>query len=60
MSPSNISGRSHEHPRYDAVVVGAGIVGLATARELRRAGHTVAVLEAEDRVARTRPGTTRT
>ncbi|HTF55291.1 MAG TPA: L-2-hydroxyglutarate oxidase [Pseudonocardia sp.] len=38
-------------PRYDAVVVGAGIVGLATARELRRAGHTVAVLEAEDRVA---------
>jgi (S)-2-hydroxyglutarate dehydrogenase len=38
-------------PRYDAVVVGAGIIGLATARELRRAGHTVAVLEAEDRVA---------
>jgi len=38
-------------PRYDAVVVGAGIVGLATARELRRAGHSVAVLEAEDRVA---------
>jgi L-2-hydroxyglutarate oxidase len=38
-------------PRYDAVVVGAGIIGLATARELRRAGRTVAVLEAEDRVA---------
>jgi len=52
MSPSNISGKVRmSTPRYDAVVVGAGIVGLATARELRRAGHTVAVLEAEDRVA---------
>jgi L-2-hydroxyglutarate oxidase len=34
-------------PRYDAVVVGAGIVGLATARELRARGLTVAVLDAE-------------
>lgn len=33
------------------VVVGAGIVGLATARELRRTGRGVLVLEAEDRVA---------
>ncbi|WP_051581374.1 L-2-hydroxyglutarate oxidase [Pseudonocardia acaciae] len=38
-------------PRYDAVVVGAGIVGLATARELCRAGRSVAVVEAEPRVA---------
>jgi L-2-hydroxyglutarate oxidase len=38
-------------PRYDVVVVGAGIVGLATARALRRAGRSVAVVEAEDRVA---------
>jgi L-2-hydroxyglutarate oxidase len=33
------------------VVVGAGIVGLATARELRRLGLGVVVVEAEDRVA---------
>ncbi|HZZ50999.1 MAG TPA: L-2-hydroxyglutarate oxidase [Pseudonocardia sp.] len=32
-------------------MVGAGIVGLATARELRRTGRTVVVVEAEDRVA---------
>lgn len=35
---------------YDAIVVGAGLAGLATARELRRAGQTVAVLEARDRI----------
>jgi L-2-hydroxyglutarate oxidase len=34
-------------PRYDVVVVGGGIVGLATARELRGRGLTVALLEAE-------------
>lgn len=38
-------------PRYDVVVVGAGIIGLATARELRRAGRSVAVVEAEREVA---------
>jgi len=38
-------------PRYDVVVVGAGIIGLATARALRRAGRSVAVVDAEDRVA---------
>jgi L-2-hydroxyglutarate oxidase len=38
-------------PSYDTVVVGAGIVGLATAHALRRAGHSVAVVDAEDRVA---------
>lgn len=39
--------------RYDVVVVGAGIVGLATARELlrRRPGRHLAVLERETRVA---------
>ena len=39
--------------RCDAVVVGAGIVGLATARELllRRPGASVVVLEREDRIA---------
>jgi len=34
----------------DVVVIGAGISGLMTARRLVEAGHTVAVLEARDRV----------
>lgn len=40
-------------PRHDVVVVGAGIVGLATARALLRAepGRRVLVLDKEDRIA---------
>ncbi|HXM70476.1 MAG TPA: FAD-dependent oxidoreductase, partial [Thermoanaerobaculia bacterium] len=34
----------------DVVVVGAGVAGLAAARELRRRGLTVVVLEARDRI----------
>ena len=34
----------------DVVVIGAGLAGVTTARELRRAGHAVTVLEARDRV----------
>jgi L-2-hydroxyglutarate oxidase LhgO len=36
--------------RVDAVVVGAGVVGLAIARELAAAGREVIVLEAEDAI----------
>ncbi|HSG78003.1 MAG TPA: L-2-hydroxyglutarate oxidase [Acidimicrobiia bacterium] len=36
--------------RFDVVVVGGGIVGLATARAVAASGRSVAVLEAEERV----------
>jgi L-2-hydroxyglutarate oxidase LhgO len=36
--------------KIDAVVVGAGVVGLAVARELARAGREVVILEAEDAI----------
>jgi L-2-hydroxyglutarate oxidase LhgO len=45
------AGESHGmSERVDCVVVGAGVVGLAIARELAAAGHEVLVLEAEDAI----------
>lgn len=40
----------------DIIVLGAGIVGLATARELAQAGHSVTVIEKEDDVAKHQTG----
>jgi phytoene dehydrogenase-like protein len=37
-------------PDWDAIIVGAGLAGLACARELVRAGRRILVLEAADRV----------
>ena len=42
--------RATAPPRTDVVVVGAGLAGLTTARAVVRAGRTVTVLEARDRV----------
>ncbi|MGC1819316.1 MAG: FAD-dependent oxidoreductase, partial [Casimicrobiaceae bacterium] len=36
--------------RVDSVVIGAGVVGLAVARELARAGREVVVVEAADAI----------
>ena len=38
-------------PRFDVVVVGGGIVGLATAHAVVRSGRSVAVVEREQRLA---------
>lgn len=36
--------------KYDAIIVGAGLAGLSAAKELRRMGHSVLILEANNRI----------
>jgi len=47
-SAQTCSGRSAQMERLDALVIGAGVVGLAVARALALAGRDVTVLEAND------------
>ena len=56
--PGSLGGRSVQRDDFDLVVVGGGLVGLATAYQHLRAlpGSRVAVLEKEDVVARHQSG----
>lgn len=54
IAAGRVSGAAASAPgrkrKRDVIVVGAGLAGLAAAREIKRAGRSVVVLEARDRV----------
>jgi len=48
--PAAVAASSTAPKKADVVIVGAGLAGLTAARTIARAGHSVAVLEARERV----------
>ena len=48
---SGSGGKQTERPR-DVIVIGAGMAGMAAAYELKRVGHNVTILEAQERAGR--------
>ncbi len=46
-SPGTLTGK---HPAKDVIIIGAGMAGMVAGYELKRAGHSVTILEARDRI----------
>ncbi|MBH31155.1 MAG: L-amino-acid oxidase [Candidatus Marinimicrobia bacterium] len=48
--PDSPGGLTGKHPLKNVIIIGAGMAGLVAAYELKRAGHSVTILEARDRI----------